>query len=555
MLRKSIIYALAFFSSGVSVAQNLVPNPGFEIYNNCPPNRSTIVYSPDYTLFPTAIGWVSALSNTTPDYYHTCATNPLVQVPFNTYNGYQETHGGNAYAGIAVASGFPKTPILSDYREYLEVRLTQPLAAGKRYYLSFFVNMVFHKPESTTEIVIDMIGARFTDTQLHASFPPGVTEFYLPGPPDICNPRNTFLVDTASWANVTGIYTARGGEQWLTIGYFKDSLPIHYTTLYSPASDPDSIHSTCYMYVDDVCVREVPTPTHDTLYVNSFPVAIGALQDGRHEWNTGDSTSSITISGPGTYWVLTTDDCLYRTDTTTIICNMDSSVRTTTVSVSLFPAEISSSLVGGTHIWNTGAGSHSIIVNTPGTYWVESYYNCMHRIDTINISCKEDTIYHQSVIYTASFPLLLTSPQTGDSLRWNNTDTSAKIQVNGPGMYHLIVWQGCRRYINMIQVMTQTIEECLWLPSAFTPNGDGKNDQFGPVNSCNIQLPYYNLSIYNRFGECVFDTKDVTEKWDGKFRSNNQDVGAYYYMMRYSTKDKAKAADAVLKKGDLTLIR
>lgn len=193
MLRRSIIYTLAFLACTNVAAQNLVPNPGFEVYNNCPPDRSAIAYSPDYTLFPTALSWVSALSNTTPDYYNSCATNPLVQLPFNTYNGYQEPHGGNACAGIAVASGFPKTPILSDYREYLEVKLTKPLVAGKRYYLNFFVNMTFHKPESTTEIVIDMIGARFTDTLIHASFPPGVTEFYLPGPPDISNPRNTFF--------------------------------------------------------------------------------------------------------------------------------------------------------------------------------------------------------------------------------------------------------------------------------------------------------------------------------------------------------------------------
>src|SRR5688572_2216175 len=105
MLRKGIICAVTFFSCSIAVAQNLVPNPGFEVYNNCPPDRSAIAYSPDYTSFPTAVAWVSALSNTTPDYYNTCATNPLVQLPFNTYNGYQEAHGGNAYAGIAVASG------------------------------------------------------------------------------------------------------------------------------------------------------------------------------------------------------------------------------------------------------------------------------------------------------------------------------------------------------------------------------------------------------------------------------------------------------------------
>jgi len=266
MFKKSIAYIFSFFVCSVAAAQNLVPNPGFELYNTCPQARSGIVFSETYSDFPTAAWWVSALWNTTPDYYNTCATNPLVTLPYNTYNDYQQPHGGNACAGISMFSGFPVT-LASDYREYLETRLSQPMVAGKKYYLSYFVNMAFHLPETANQIVIDMVGARFTDTQINVTYPFGQPLLYLEGQPDIVNARQTYISDTSKWENMKGVYTAHGGEQWLTIGYFKDSLPINFIYLYL-GHPPDSIHSTCYMYVDDVCVTEVADPTNDTIYTN-----------------------------------------------------------------------------------------------------------------------------------------------------------------------------------------------------------------------------------------------------------------------------------------------
>ncbi len=66
----------------------------------------------------------------------------------------------------------------------------------------------------------------------------------------------------------------------------------------------------------------------------------------------------------------------------------------------------------------------------------------------------------------------------------------------------------------------------VFIPSAFSPNGDGQNDLFYVRNNC-IQTML--LTIYNRWGEKVFESDDVTKGWDGKFKDKLIDAGVYAY--------------------------
>lgn len=67
------------------------------------------------------------------------------------------------------------------------------------------------------------------------------------------------------------------------------------------------------------------------------------------------------------------------------------------------------------------------------------------------------------------------------------------------------------------------------LPNAFTPNGDGKNDCFGIQRWGNVTIKEF--SIFNRWGEKVFQTKNPTECWDGRFKGNLQPSGGYTYVI------------------------
>ncbi|MBL7766444.1 MAG: gliding motility-associated C-terminal domain-containing protein [Chitinophagaceae bacterium] len=100
---------------------------------------------------------------------------------------------------------------------------------------------------------------------------------------------------------------------------------------------------------------------------------------------------------------------------------------------------------------------------------------------------------------------------------------------------------------------TVSLNECctrLVVPNSFTPNGDLNNDKFGIIEVENVQS--FVLSVYNRFGEKVFETDQKDFKWDGMYKGKVADVGTYFYMIIYDCKN--GGAKKMLK-GDVTLLR
>ncbi len=96
---------------------------------------------------------------------------------------------------------------------------------------------------------------------------------------------------------------------------------------------------------------------------------------------------------------------------------------------------------------------------------------------------------------------------------------------------------------SVVKVFTQ-----LYMPSAFTPNDDGLNDQFRIPPSSVITLKEF--SVFNRWGTRVFSTKNVEDGWDGTIRGRKQDAGVYVYYIRAMINDKE-----VFLRGNFLLVR
>ena len=74
----------------------------------------------------------------------------------------------------------------------------------------------------------------------------------------------------------------------------------------------------------------------------------------------------------------------------------------------------------------------------------------------------------------------------------------------------------------------------IYLPTAFSPNGDGLNDTFGPVGE---GIETLKLIVYNRWGEIVFSSQDVAVKWDGRHNGKPVPFGSYSYELMASGKE------------------
>ncbi len=235
--------------------QNLVPNPSFE-------NFDTLPCSANWGGGGCPINW-NTPSQGSPDYFnHYSNQLPYYGVPLNSI-GFQYAKSGVAYAGIFAYEVDIQSQLPA--REYLQVELIDTLIAAKKYCVSFYVSLA----DNTTNhdaiklIAISEMGIYFSNNVVTAN-----NWLPLPYTPQVKSDSGVYLSDTVNWMQITGTYTAVGGERFITIGNFKgnntDTVTI-VNNIYSP---------TAYYYIDDVSVIKCNVGVDeitDDIKVSIFP--------------------------------------------------------------------------------------------------------------------------------------------------------------------------------------------------------------------------------------------------------------------------------------------
>jgi len=97
-------------------------------------------------------------------------------------------------------------------------------------------------------------------------------------------------------------------------------------------------------------------------------------------------------------------------------------------------------------------------------------------------------------------------------------------------------------------------ESVIYMPNAFTPNGDGLNDIFLPQTAENIAVKEYKLSIYDRSGKLVFYSEEIQKGWDGRSQDNGAEITKEdVYMWRIEMKNAKGEKEHLM--GSITLLR
>jgi len=73
-----------------------------------------------------------------------------------------------------------------------------------------------------------------------------------------------------------------------------------------------------------------------------------------------------------------------------------------------------------------------------------------------------------------------------------------------------------------------------YVPNSFTPDGNEYNNEFTPVFSSKRKVENYSLSIYDRWGEIVFETKDIDFGWDGTYKNKTAQIGTYTWQLQFT---------------------
>jgi gliding motility-associated-like protein len=140
---------------------------------------------------------------------------------------------------------------------------------------------------------------------------------------------------------------------------------------------------------------------------------------------------------------------------------------------------------------------------------------------------------------------------TWNDYLWSDGGKTPTLQVAAPGLYWLMVTDGNKcTGRDSITVVELNCRKGIHYPNAFSPNSDGHNDLFRAILGV---LPLsYDLVIYNRWGEKVFETKDPLCGWNGQFKGQKQEAGgfAWYAVFKFAGEEK----DTMMK-GVVILVR
>ena len=271
-------------------------------------------------------------------------------------------------------------------------------------------------------------------------------------------------------------------------------------------------------------------------------------------WSTGANTTSIKANQAGLYWCeVSKAGCIFRDSL--IITNIKplpvvALGSDVTVCEGII-VPLDATYLNSTYTWQDGSTNPVYSVNQSGTYRVQVDYNGCKKSDTIVVAYNlkpRFSLGPDQLICQGNTVMLTPVLNPIWQLSWQDGTISPTFTVTQPGTYTLAATNSCGITTDDI-VFTKGL--CtVFVPTGFTPNNDSKNDLFKVLGT--EAVTEFNLKIFNRGGQLVFESKDKDIGWDGKLSGLPQSSGVFVYLIRY--KD-IYSDNLIVLKGTLTLIR
>jgi gliding motility-associated-like protein len=267
--------------------------------------------------------------------------------------------------------------------------------------------------------------------------------------------------------SVTLNATGSSSYIWNT-GETGNSITVNTAGIYTVTSGEN-----CPSNLDSTEVFTIQEPTLAILNPNNIElcqgetITLNTIASTSIVWNTGEITNSIDINTAGTFFATSTNSCFSISDTITIINSAQINVSILEPNSTICSNETITIHATGanSYIWNTGATSDSITVNSSGNYSVTSNGNCPSNSADIQI-----TVTPQVTINILEGNSIVLCPNTTANLnasfsnnyQWNTGETNSSININSIGTYYVETTNGnCPSGYDTINVITDTPPEAI----------------------------------------------------------------------------------------------
>jgi gliding motility-associated-like protein len=277
-----------------------------------------------------------------------------------------------------------------------------------------------------------------------------------------------------------------------------------------------------------------------------------ALANASYLWNDGSTAQDYAITLPGAYWLHVTQQGCTAGDTVLINYKNNPQVYLgddTTVcagnTVLLHAAYNNAS-----YLWQDGSAQPDLLVTNAGVYYVTVDLAGCTAKDTIQITYLDKpffTLGGDTVLCQGTAITLHPRLNVPAAYLWQDGSTQSSYTIKDTGTYKLTVTNTCGSSTDDISIAPGLCN--IMLPNAFTPNGDGFNDLF------RVKYPFlvksFLFTIFDRFGQKIFETTAMNKGWDGSYKGIAQPLGTYVWTMQVvDTKNASQSYNGIV-----TLIR
>jgi gliding motility-associated-like protein len=270
-------------------------------------------------------------------------------------------------------------------------------------------------------------------------------------------------------------------------------------------------------------------------------------------WSDLSAEQIRTVSAPGTFSVKVTnalscsavDSITFDTFTSPVVALGDDSFVCAGQTFTVDAGNQFSS-----YLWQDGSTLAFYNATTSGTYIVavKDANNCS-ATDSMLLSVKALPYVNWAAVKRTCEPDLILTPGTQYiSYMWHDGSVDSVFQATEYGTYSVTFTDenNCSN-----TATTELINTCpgqLFVPNAFTPNGDGMNDFFIPVYK-NVKSIHF--TIYDRWGLKMFETEDMNKGWNGRNSSSTFSSDVYVYKVIYVGMDD----HTLMQSGNVTLLK
>ncbi|MCX6181399.1 MAG: gliding motility-associated C-terminal domain-containing protein [Bacteroidetes bacterium] len=291
-----------------------------------------------------------------------------------------------------------------------------------------------------------------------------------------------------------------------------------------------------------------------------LPVLLNAGADmDAYSWSTTETSQKIKINSSGLYEVTVVKNGCEKKSEIDVLVDYVPKVSLKDEYILCEGESVDMTVITSAPIvfWSTNDTAKTIQVNSKGKYSVSvsTGIACTANTSTNVVEVPHPKeIEQEGILHCFREVNVVELDATTDANKylWFDGSTSPIYYAEKEGVYNvqLISSYGCITYDSIY--VDELCTPVLYVPNAFTPNNDGKNDAFFAQSS--DDLLEYDLKIFDRWGELLFETNDINDGWDGIYRGNLAQIDVYVWKIDYKFKSMHGAKRDVMY-GHVSLIK